>query len=138
MDANRYLLRYKWRTGMLAWIGHRLTGLGLVLYLSMHVFVTRAFSDAAGIRDATLRAQEFAKVYDLLTHPLFGFLEILLLAAVLYHALNGIRVLIVDFGNGARYHKQLWAAVMAVFALLMLVFGGLMAAHVIHGMGGGA
>ncbi|RJO67785.1 MAG: succinate dehydrogenase, cytochrome b556 subunit [Myxococcales bacterium] len=135
MSHNAYLVRYKWRTGMLAWIGHRLSGLALIFYLSIHVFVTRAFFLAAKSQNPQA---EFEKIYGVLTHPLFGLAEILLLAAVLYHALNGVRILIVDFGNGARYQKALWAGVMVVFVLLMLIFGGLMAAHVIGKMGGAA
>ncbi len=138
MGSNSYLIRYKWRTGMLAWLLHRLTGLGLMFYLTLHIFVTRGFHEAARLPDPVARAQEFDKIYGVLTNPLFGFLEIALLGAVLYHALNGIRVLIIDFGNGARYHKALWAVMMAVWALLMVVFGGLMAVHVLHKMGGGA
>lgn len=134
--SNIYLLRYKWRTGMVAWLLHRLTGLGLIFYLTLHIFVTRGFQQAATIADPALRAQEFNAIYSILTHPLFGMLEIGLLAAVLYHAINGIRVLIVDFFGGARYHKQLWFGLMAVFAVLMIVFGGMMLLHVLHGAGG--
>lgn len=137
MSGNSYLLRYKWRTGMLAWLLHRLTGLGLVFYLCLHVFVTRSFHEAALIPDPTRRANEFSKIYGLLTHPFFGVIEIALLAAVLYHALNGVRVLIIDFGNGARYQKELWFIMMAVLVVLMLVFGGMMLMHVVHGAAGG-
>ena len=132
MSGNLFLIRYKWKTGMLAWLLHRLTGLGLIFYLSLHVFVTRAFHDAAVIPDAVMRTQRFAEIYGLLTNPLFGLLEIALVGAVLYHALNGIRVLIIDFGDGARYHKRLWCGMMAIFVILMLILGGMMALHVFH------
>lgn len=136
MASNMMLIRYKWKTGMLAWMLHRLTGLGLIFYLSLHIFVTRSFHEAAKIPNATERANAFNEIYGLLTNPIFGLLEIGLLAAVLYHAINGIRVLIIDFGNGARYQKKLWFALMGVFALLFVVFGGMMLIHVIHKAGG--
>ncbi len=123
---------------MFAWLLHRLTGLGLIFYLTLHIFVTRSFKEAATIADPVLRAKEFDQIYGILSNPLFGLLEIALLGAVLYHALNGIRVLIVDFGNGARYHKKLWWIMMAVYAVLMVIFGGLMLLHVLHKGTGGA
>lgn len=138
MSSNIFLLRYKWRAGMLAWILHRVTGLGLIFYLTLHVFVTRQFHEAASITDQVTRTNRFNEIYGILTHPLFGILEIALLGAVLYHALNGIRVLVVDFFGGARYHKKLWFILMAIYAVLMIVFGGMMLMHVLHNAGGGA
>jgi len=138
MGSNIFLLRYKWRTGMLAWVLHRLTGLGLMFYLTLHIFVTRQFQVAATNPDKVEGASQFTEIYGLLTHPFFGLLEIALLGAVLYHAINGIRVLLVDFAGGARYHKKLWFGLMVVYALLMIVFGGMMLMHVFHNAGGAA
>ncbi|HVQ50664.1 MAG TPA: succinate dehydrogenase, cytochrome b556 subunit, partial [Mycobacterium sp.] len=44
-----------------------------------------------------------------------------LVAAVLFHALNGIRVILVDFwSEGPRHQKKMLAAVAAVWLLVMV------------------
>ena len=46
-------------------------------------------------------------------------MEALLGAALLYHALNGLRIVIMDFWpRMTRYHRQLWYANWVVFALV--------------------
>jgi succinate dehydrogenase/fumarate reductase cytochrome b subunit len=39
---------------------------------------------------------------------------VVLLAFLIYHTLNGVRELIVDFGQGALYHKKLFWVMMAI------------------------
>ena len=50
-------------------------------------------------------------------------LEALLLAAIAFHAANGTRLILVDFGAGARIHKTLLAILMVVAAVVVLVGG---------------
>ena len=68
---------------------HRLTGLGLLAYFVMHIFVTssRAFG-----KDAWVAAM------STVTGPLFRFGEFLVFAAFAFHALNGIRLVLVELG----------------------------------------
>jgi succinate dehydrogenase / fumarate reductase cytochrome b subunit len=68
---------------------HRLTGLGLLAYFLMHIFVTssRAFGESAW-------TAAMAKV----TGPLFKAGEFLVFAAFAFHALNGIRLVLVELG----------------------------------------
>ncbi|MCX5916700.1 MAG: hypothetical protein NTX30_08495, partial [Deltaproteobacteria bacterium] len=47
---------------------------------------------------------------------------VVLLAFLIYHTLNGIRGLIIDFGSGALYHKKLFW-VMMVIGLVFFVAG---------------
>jgi succinate dehydrogenase/fumarate reductase cytochrome b subunit len=49
--------------------------------------------------------------YNFLTHKA---VVVVLLAFLIYHTLNGIRGLIVDFGNGALYHKKLYWVMMVI------------------------
>ena len=54
-------------------------------------------------------------------NPVVNLLEVGLVGAVLYHALNGIRVIAVDFwSRGPRYHRQMLWAIGAVWLLIML------------------
>jgi succinate dehydrogenase/fumarate reductase cytochrome b subunit len=55
------------------------------------------------------------------------FIEWILFAFVLFHSFNGIRIVIVDWADGARYHKQLYrfswvAAVILFFAMGFVMF----------------
>ena len=80
-------MRYRVKTGMAAWLLHRITGLGLVVYLVLHINVTSSLNDPA----------YFNQVMGFLGSPLFRFLEVGLLGCVIYHAINGIRIVWVDF-----------------------------------------
>lgn len=91
-------LRYKWRLGMLAHILHRLSGIALMLYLVIHLWVTHYLStDANG--------ETFEYLMKFFSIPLFRLAEVGLLGVVLYHALNGLRIILIDTGRGVKYQK---------------------------------
>jgi len=104
-------MRFHWYTGQVAWVLHRISGLAIVLYLILHIYSISKLSDSA-----TFNAE-----MELYSKPLFKLGEVALLAACVFHGLNGIRILIVDFGNGARYHKQLFYAVLALSVVVIVV-----------------
>jgi len=118
-------LRYQGREGQWAWILHRVTGLGVVLFLMLHIF--DVFLMAAG-------KETFETFLDLYTATPFRVLEAGLIFAVIYHALNGARVIIVDFWpQYGRFHRVLWrvqltlailVSIPAVFVTLKPIFGG--------------
>ncbi|MCK4762127.1 MAG: succinate dehydrogenase, cytochrome b556 subunit [Candidatus Aminicenantes bacterium] len=85
--------------GSWAWILHRLSGLALVLYLSLHLWV---------INTLTRGPEQFNKVMTFLNSPLFKFLEVGLWGVILFHAFNGIRVVLIDFSKGSLFHKKLF------------------------------
>jgi succinate dehydrogenase / fumarate reductase cytochrome b subunit len=92
--------------GMWAWILFRVSGLVLAAYLFVHIWV---ISQGRVSGAATL--DSFFTTFD---KPFLVFLDSVLVAAVLYHALNGVRVLLMDFGIGVQRHK-------AVFWICMLI-----------------
>ena len=105
-----------WTTvGMWAWLIHRITGVGLVLYIFLHI---------ALMSTSLLRGE---KAFDttlsvLMGTPVFKVLDTLLLAAVLYHGFNGIRILMFDMGIGIRVGTQkilFWVS-MGISAVLWL------------------
>lgn len=103
-----------WTTiGMWAWILHRLTGLGLVLYIFIHIVL---------MSTALWRGQQaFDSLLSyLMGHPVFQMLETLVVGAALYHGFNGIRILLFDLGAGigVRSQKILFWSLMAVAAIL--------------------
>jgi succinate dehydrogenase / fumarate reductase cytochrome b subunit len=68
---------------------HRLTGLGLLAYFVMHIGVTsaRAFGE-----------QAWATAMGTVSGPLFRAGEFLVFAAFAFHALNGVRLVLVELG----------------------------------------
>ncbi len=105
--------RYRMRTGMFAWIMHRITGLGLVLYLAIHVWGLRALGDRAEFNDLITKYHG----------PLYKIGEFLLLLAVVYHAINGLRIVLIDFMGWAPNQKRLFVTLGAV-AIIIMVVGG--------------
>ncbi len=105
-------MRYKWKTGMWAFVLHRVTGLALSVYLIMHLYVVSSLHSA----------DNFDKTMAFLGQPIFRILEIGLLAAVIYHALNGARVFLIDFTNATKKHAVIWWTLAAI-GLVIFVFG---------------
>lgn len=109
------LRRYRWHAGSVAWILHRITGLGLLGYLFIHIWALRSLVKGEAA---------FQKEMELFTTPVFKFAEWLLFAFVLFHALNGIRIVLVDFsGRGAHRQKLLLRVVYALGVAAMVLMG---------------
>ena len=102
---------YKWFLGSFAWILHRITGLLLVFYLVLHIYV---------IHNLAKGPETFNSVMRFLASPLFKILEVGLWGVILYHSLNGIRVIFMDFWKGSLYHKTLFWILAVVFFILFL------------------
>jgi succinate dehydrogenase / fumarate reductase cytochrome b subunit len=85
--------------GMWAWLLHRITGIGLVFYILLHTILMASSLISGKERfDATLSV--------LMGEPVFEVLDLMLLGAVLYHGLNGIRILLFDVGVGISIKSQ--------------------------------
>ncbi len=104
-------MRYKWKTGMWAFVLHRVTGLALTVYLLMHINVVSTLHNP----------DSFDKTMAFLNMPLFKILEIGLLLAVIYHALNGVRVFLIDFTNSTRTHVKIWWVLAAIGFVIFVV-----------------
>lgn len=103
-----------WTSGFISFVLRRVTGMALVLYLFMHMWVIGSVIDGAAAFDARLA---------LVQTPLFKLAEIALLAAVVYHSLDGVRLLMVHYLNITEYRKSLFLAVLGVSALLVVAGG---------------
>jgi succinate dehydrogenase / fumarate reductase, cytochrome b subunit len=100
-------LRYRGREGMWTWLLHRVTGLGILLFLIVHVVETAAIIYSPAFYDRAL---------ELYRSPLFRFAELLIFFSVLYHAANGLRIAVQDFWPHvmARHRQLAWATAIAV------------------------
>ncbi|MEE1927930.1 succinate dehydrogenase, cytochrome b556 subunit [Streptomyces sp. TRM 70351] len=102
---------YRGREGMWSWVAHRVTGVLIFFFLFVHVL------DTALVRVSPEAYDETIAVYKT---PLVALMEYGLVAAVLFHALNGLRVVAVDFwSKGARYQKHMLWTVVGIWAVLM-------------------
>jgi succinate dehydrogenase / fumarate reductase cytochrome b subunit len=102
-----------YRLGMWAWLGQRITGLALVVYLFMHIFVISSAVWRPG-------GGSFNRVLGHLQSPAFIAADLLLVAAVIFHVLNGFRILLTDVGIGVRRHKVSFWILMALAAFLVI------------------
>jgi len=100
---------------MWVWVLHRITGIFIIFYGISHLLEIMVSHFGPGI-------------YNLI----FGWgytwwmqtLDILLVAALLYHSMNGLRVILLDMGIGVRKHKLVFTATMllalATFSLFVV------------------
>ena len=99
------------RAGWWAWLLQRVTGLGLVIYLFLHIGV---------ISTVQLGADTFDDVLAVLQTPFFVVLDLMLATAILYHGLNGIRVVLIDLGIGIKRQVELFWACLVLTTLTMV------------------
>jgi len=99
--------------GMWAWLLFRISGLVVAGYLFVHIVIisTGRLSGASSL-DSIFRS--FDK-------PLFVVLDLLLVWAIIFHAFNGVRVVLMDLGIGIGRHKAVFIGAMAV-AVVSLAF----------------
>jgi succinate dehydrogenase / fumarate reductase cytochrome b subunit len=108
MDMFGY--RVSW--AQLAWFGHRASGLGVLLFLFLHIVETSTVLLGPDVYDFT---QGF---YRNLPAKLG---EVVLMAALVYHALNGLRVIAMDFWPGLTIlYRPLTYGVIAATVLAMV------------------
>ncbi len=96
--------------GAVAFFMHRLSGAVIALYGVTHVLVM----------STALRGEEgFDRLMNTFQQPWVLALEMLLIAVVLFHMLNGVRILLFDLGIGIRRQKALFWSLMAVGAVVL-------------------
>jgi succinate dehydrogenase / fumarate reductase cytochrome b subunit len=99
---------------MWSWVLHRITGIGLYFFLLVHIL------DTALVR---VSPEAYNAVIGAYQTPLMGVAEIGLVAAVVFHAFNGLRIILVDFWNiGTRHHKAIFYVVVGLWVVTMLAF----------------
>jgi succinate dehydrogenase / fumarate reductase cytochrome b subunit len=100
--------------GMWAWILFRISGLVLLAYLFVHIWVIS--------QGRVNGPQALDDLFGFFEKPFLVFLDLMLVAAVLYHALNGVRVVLMDLGVGIRQHKIVFWVCMVVAAAALSAF----------------
>ncbi len=97
---------------MWAFVLHRITGATIFFFLFVHVL------DTAMVR---VSPQTYTEVIETYKTPIVSLMELGLVAAVLYHGLNGIRVILIDFWwQGCKYQRVMFALVGLIWLLVMV------------------
>ena len=105
---------YRGREGMWSWVAHRITGVTIFFFLFAHVI------DTSMLRVSPETYNTAVQTYK---NPVVGLMEVGLVAAVVYHALNGVRVLLVDFwSRGPRLQRQMSYGVVGLWIILFVPF----------------
>jgi succinate dehydrogenase / fumarate reductase cytochrome b subunit len=103
---------YKGQSGMWSWLFHRVTGLALLLFLCIHIVDVSLLSFGPTVYNDGIA---------LFDQVIVRLLSLALVAAVLYHAINGIRIILIDFWNkGARYQRAMFAIVMVLTIVIFI------------------
>lgn len=102
------------RLGGYAFILNRVTAIGIVVYLYLHLGVLSLLARGPEAWDAFIAVA---------LSPLFLFFDVVLLAGLLIHGLNGIRVTLTGFGLILDRQKALFVALMILAAIVLLIGG---------------
>jgi len=116
---------YRGREGMWSWVAHRVTGVAIFFFLLVHVL------DTSLVR---ISPEAYNDVIGTYKNPIMGLGEAGLVAAIVFHAFNGIRIILVDFwAKGPKYQRvMLWV----VIGLFVVTMAGFLPRHLMHVFGG--
>jgi succinate dehydrogenase / fumarate reductase cytochrome b subunit len=116
-------LRYRGGQPMVIWLLHRIAGIGIVLFVGMHVLAAfMLYSTQGGVTNAVAGA--LTSLYETL------WVQIIVLFCVLFHATNGLRIVILDMWPSLiHYYREAMWVQWAVFIPLFLVPAVLMVLH---------
>lgn len=103
---------YKGQSGMWSWLLHRITGLGVLLFLLIHIV------DISLLNFGPKVYNEGIALFGL---TIVRILSLALIGALLYHGFNGVRIILIDFWpKGARYQRIMFATVMVLTIVCFL------------------
>jgi succinate dehydrogenase / fumarate reductase, cytochrome b subunit len=103
--------------GTWAFILNRLSGIGLTVYLFLHLIVLGTLARGP---------QAYDSFVALAKSPVFVLGELLVVVGGLYHGLNGLRVVLNSFGIGVAQQKWLFYAVLALVGVAGAIFAARM------------
>ena len=116
---------YKGRSGQWAFVGHRISGVLVFLFLLLHI---------VDVSLINLSAEIYDEVHELYGNVVLRVFEVGLLFALLFHSLNGIRIVALDFFPGAvRNERRLLSAVVVLTLAVGIPCGYVILAPFIHG-----
>ena len=113
IDSFLRTVNYRGREGYIAWLLHRVTGLGVFFLLGLHI--VDIFLMAFGPETFESLLFIYHKFFFKLT-IVFG-----LYLGALYHGLDGMRIVIIDFWPDlGQKQAKLWRIQMVIFAVIYI------------------
>ncbi len=105
---------YRGGIGHWAWLLHRVSGIGVAVFLTLHIL--DIFSTAFG-------PEVFNRLLFIYHSIFFRPFLVMLVFGVTYHALNGLRLILVDFWPGlmTRYHKGMWYVILVISLIATVI-----------------
>ncbi len=98
--------RYRGKAGQWAFVGHRVSGFLVFLFLLLHI---------VDVSLANLDPRLYDEVHELYGNVLLRLFEVGLLFGLVYHSLNGLRIVMIDFFPDAiRNEKVMFSIVMGL------------------------
>jgi succinate dehydrogenase / fumarate reductase cytochrome b subunit len=117
---------YRGREGMWSWVLHRITGVAIFFFLLVHVL------DTSLVR---LSPEAYNSVINEYKTPILGLGELALVAAIGFHALNGLRIILIDFWAwGTRHQRLMFWVVIVLWIVLLAGFAPRQIANIIAEM----
>jgi succinate dehydrogenase / fumarate reductase, cytochrome b subunit len=105
---------YRGHEGMWSWVLHRITGMGIYFFLLVHIL------DTALVR---VSPEAYNIVIGHYQTPFMGVAELALVGAIVFHAFNGLRIILVDFWNiGTKHHVAIFYVVVGLWVVTMAAF----------------
>ena len=105
---------YRGRSGQWAFVTHRITGFLVFFFLLLHIVDVSLIS----------RPELYDEVHELYGNVVLRLFEVGLLFGLVFHSLNGLRVVMIDFFPGSiRNEKALFRAVVVLTAVLTVAGG---------------
>ncbi|GAA4687017.1 succinate dehydrogenase, cytochrome b556 subunit [Frondihabitans cladoniiphilus] len=105
---------YRGREGMWSWVLHRITGVAIYFFLLVHIL------DTALVRVSPAAYNAVIGTYKT---PIMGLGETALVAAIGFHAFNGLRIILIDFlPKGPKYQRLMFWIVIALWIILLIGF----------------
>ena len=112
---------YRGKVGMWSWVLHRITGVAIFFFLLVHVL------DTSLVR---VSPEAYNSVIATYKTAIIGLGELGLVAAILYHSLNGVRIILIDFWRkGAKKQNLMFWIVVAI---ALILFAGFAPRHLMH------
>ncbi len=111
-------LRYKGKGGQSSFLLHRISGLGILLFLTIHILDTST---------VYFYPELYQEAIDLYRSVIFQLGEIVLVFLVLFHGVNGLRLILFDLRPHyweARWQRRslLWVFLLSILLWLPAAF----------------
>ncbi len=115
---------YKGQSGMWSWLFHRIAGLGILLFLLVHIVDIALLNFGPNVYNEGIA---------FFSTGIIRVISLALIAAVLYHSFNGIRIILIDFWpKAARYQGLMFGIVLAVTIISFLGMGWFVVAPIFN------